>query len=468
MDQISTRRSPVPPDGTAAARMVASFAAEEFRGLRLAFRLRLVALMMVAAFLVLISPWPQVLYTHALMLGFVVTGGLSLIPARKPASGPAEWTRWLVPLADVALTTFALMSPNPFGGEDWLTPPLRLRLDNMPYLMMFVAISTLSYSPRQVMWTGICGALCWITATLWAASLPGVSVSFVGGGGWALLSPTEQAWSVSDPNRVLGAVTAKQIFLLLVVSGLLAAAVQRSRMLVLRQVRVEGERAQLARYFSPNMVEELTDADRPLGAVRTETIAVLFADIVGFTGISEAQPPEQVIALLREFHARMQAIVFAHHGTLDKYLGDGLMATFGTPRPGPRDAANALAAALDMMAAVGAWNTARLKSEDVPIRIGIGLHWGPVVLGDIGDENRLEFATIGDTVNVASRLEHMTRELEATIVASAALVEAVKAVAPPAAADRLLASLVPAPARHVRGRSGEVALFVHPRDVGVS
>lgn len=225
MDQIATRRSPAPPIGTAAARMATAFATEEFKGLRLAFRLRLVALMMVAAFLVLISPWPQVLYTHALMLGFVVTGALSLIPARKPGSGPAEWTRWLVPLADVALTTFALMSPNPFGGEDWLTLPLRLRFDNMLYLMLFVAIATLSYSPRQVMWTGICGALCWLAATLWAISLPGVSFSFVGGNRWELLNPTQQAWTVSDPNRVLGAVTAKQIFLLLVVSGLLAAAV---------------------------------------------------------------------------------------------------------------------------------------------------------------------------------------------------------------------------------------------------
>lgn len=237
---------------------------------------------------------------------------------------------------------------------------------------------------------------------------------------------------------------------------------------MLRQVRVEGERAQLARHFSPNMVEELADTGRPLGTVRTETVAILFADIVGFTGLSETRSPEEVIALLREFHARMQAIVFAHHGTLDKYLGDGLMATFGTPRRGPRDAANALAAALDMTEAVRAWNVARVENNDVPIRIGIGLHWGPVVLGDIGDESRLEFATIGDTVNVASRLEHMTRELEAEIVASATLVEAVKAAAPPDAAERLLADLVPTPARRVRGRSGEVALFVRPRVASVS
>jgi adenylate cyclase len=468
MDQIVTRRSSMAPNGTAVARMAAAFATEEFKGLRLAFRIRVVVLVMIAIFLLLISPWPQILYSHALMLGFVATGAVALIPARKPASGPAEWTRWLVPLADLALATFALLYPNPFGGEEWLTLPLRLRLDNMLYLVLFVALSTLTYSPRQVMWTGICGALCWIAATLWAISLPGVGFSFEGSSQFKLLSPTQQALAVSNPNKVLGVLVAKQIFLLLVVSGVLAASVWRSRSMVLRQVQVEGERSQLARYFSPNMVEELADADRPLGAVRTETIAVLFADIVGFTGLSEAQPPEAVIALLREFHARMQAIVFAHHGTLDKYLGDGLMATFGTPRPGPRDAANALAAALDMMEAVGAWNMARVKNEDVPIRIGLGLHWGPVVLGDIGDENRLEFATIGDTVNVASRLEHMTRELEATIVASAALVEAVKAAAPPAAADRLLANLVPAPARHVRGRSGEVALFVRPRSVDVS
>ena len=443
-----------------ADRIADAFAAEEYKGLQLAFRLRLIALGLIALFLLWLSPWPQVLYFHALMLGFVATGLLSLTrDATRPGPSPAACTRWLLPVADLALVTFAVVQPNPLGGEEWFTPPLRLRLDNSLWLLLFVALATLTYSPRQVIWTGISGALCWIAATFWIGTLPGSVFTFRNGEGWYAMTPEQQTAAVVNPYSVSGIALTKQVFLLLVVSGLLAAAVQRSRMLVLRQVRVEGERAQLARYFSSNMVEQLADADRPLREVRTETVAVLFADIVGFTGLSEAKTPEQVIALLREFHARMQAVVFAHQGTLDKYLGDGLMATFGTPHPGRRDAINALGAARHMAETVQAWNRLRQHEGAEPIRIGIGLHWGPVVLGDIGGDNRLEFATIGDTVNVASRLEQMTRELEAEIVASGALVAAVETIAQPEA-EHLLDGFVRYPQRPVRGRSAELEMFV--------
>jgi adenylate cyclase len=451
---------------TVADRIAGAFAAEECKGLRLAFRLRLIALALSALFLLYLTPGLQVLYTYALMLGFVVTGLLSLIrdPAR-PGPSPAGWTRWLLPFADLALVTFAVITPNPFGGDEWLTLPMRLSFDNSLWLLLFVALSTLTYSPRQVLWTGISGAICWTVATLWIGTLPGVS--FVGRypPRWQAMTLEQQAATVSSPHGVSGITLAKQTFLLLVVSGILAAAVQRSRSLVLRQARIEGERTQLARYFSPNMIEQLADADRPLGEVRTETVAVLFADIVGFTGLSETKAPEQVIGMLREFHARMQAVVFTHQGTLDKYLGDGLMATFGTPRPGPRDAANALAAVRDMAGALQAWNLARRNEGAEPIRIGMGLHWGPVVLGDIGGDNRLEFATIGDTVNVASRLQELTRELQAEIAASAALVAAVGASIPQAEAERLLDGFVRSPPRAVRGRSGELEIFVRRRAV---
>ncbi|HLN10721.1 MAG TPA: adenylate/guanylate cyclase domain-containing protein [Xanthobacteraceae bacterium] len=451
---------------TAADRMADAFAAEEWKGVRLAFRLRLIALALTAMFLRILTPGLEVLYTYALLLGFVVIGLLSLIrdPARS-APSPARWTRWLLPFADLALVTFAVIQPNPFGREEWLTLPLRLGLDNALWLLLFVALATLTYSPRQVLWTGISAAICWTAATLWIGNLPGVAFAFRFGQGWEALPPEQQAVAVSSyfAHGVSGTLLAKQMFVLLVVSGILAAAVQRSRSLVLRQARIEGERAQLARYFSANMVEQLADADRPLGEVHTETVAVLFADIVGFTGLSETQAPEQVIGMLREFHARMQAVVFAHQGTLDKYLGDGLMATFGTPRPGPRDAANALAAVRDMADALQAWNLTRQRLGAAPIRIGIGLHWGPVVLGDIGGDNRLEFATIGDTVNVASRLEHMTRELDAEIVASAAVVVAAKAAIPHAESERLLAGFERAPPRPVRGRSAELEIFVRRR-----
>jgi adenylate cyclase len=419
---------------------------------------------LVAVFLLVVNPWPEVLYYDALLLGFIGVGALSLIPPRGNArAGPAGWTRWVVPLADLALATFAIAYPNPLGGDEWLTLPLRLRIDNFLYLLLFVALATLTYSPRQVIWTGVCAALCWTAATLWIAHQPNVRFILGAGESWGSLSPAVQATTYVDPNTLTAVALLKQVLLLLIVAAILAAAVRRARALALRQVRVEAERAQLARYFSPNLVEELADANRPLGAIRRSEIAVLFVDIVGFTRTAEAIGPEETIALLRDFHARMQAAVFAHRGTLDKYLGDGLMATFGTPLPGPRDAADALAAARDMASAITRWNDERRNTRRVPIAIGIGVHWGPVVLGDIGGENRLEFATIGDTVNVASRLEALTRDLDVEIVVSGDLVRAVRSSVPMMDADALLAGFTRAEAQALRGRDAPIEIYARER-----
>ena len=141
---------------------------------------------------------------------------------------------------------------------------------------------------------------------------------------------------------------------------------------------------------------------------------MLFADIVGFTEWAEQHSPGEVIGLLREVHAKLEAAVFEHDGTLDKYLGDGLMATFGTPRRGPRDAANAIACAQSMVSAIDAWSAA--QTEPNRIRLSVGIQYGEVVIGDIGSARRMEFTVLGDTVNVASRLEAATRELGCRIL----------------------------------------------------
>ena len=148
---------------------------------------------------------------------------------------------------------------------------------------------------------------------------------------------------------------------------------------------------------------------------------MLFVDIVGFTQYSADKDPQEVIGTLRDFHGRMEHEVFAHQGTLDKYLGDGLMATFGTPTPSEQDASSALDCAFAMMASVDKWNRTRREAGHPEIRASFGLHYGPTVLGDIG-ASRLEFAVLGNTVNVASRLEALTRQLGVELIASDDLV----------------------------------------------
>src|SRR6202012_2331876 len=196
--------------------------------------------------------------------------------------------------------------------------------------------------------------------------------------------------------------------------------------LLIRHAAVERERGNLARYFSPNVVEELSKNDEPLKQVRAQNVAVLFVDIVGFTAFAAVRTPEEVVHTLREFHALMEQEVFRHSGTLDKYLGDGLMATFGTPFVGEADASNALRCAQAMIAAADRWNGQRKQAGETPIRVSFGLHYGPVVLGDIG-LTCLEFAVIGSTGNAASRLEALTRALGFSLVASDDLVTHAKA-----------------------------------------
>jgi PAS domain S-box-containing protein len=193
-----------------------------------------------------------------------------------------------------------------------------------------------------------------------------------------------------------------------------------------RLSEAERKRANLARYFSPNMVEGLMQSGGRLDEARTQRVTVLFADIWGYTNVSAAMPPLQLMTLLRELLRMFERVIFANGGTLDKFLGDGLMATFGTPEAGPRDAANALACASQMADQIARWNRKRRQNGLKPMLLGIGLHHGDVVLGDIGSERRMEFAVIGDTVNVASRIQEMTRSLNIAVLASDEVIEAAR------------------------------------------
>jgi PAS domain S-box-containing protein len=188
----------------------------------------------------------------------------------------------------------------------------------------------------------------------------------------------------------------------------------------------DRKRANLARYFSPKMVEILAQTDRPLGRVRRQEIAVLFIDIVGFTSISETSAPERVVALLRSFYRRMSKVIFAHGGSIENFSGDALMALFGVPDRSPRDAASGLLAALGMMDQLDRWNAQRVGSGRNAIEAGISAHFGTAVLGDIGTRESMTFTAIGDTVNTASRMQALCRDLGRRLVVSQPLVDRVR------------------------------------------
>jgi adenylate cyclase len=238
------------------------------------------------------------------------------------------------------------------------------------------------------------------------------------------------------------------------------ANVAKLREMDRQRMAAERARNNLSRYFSPNIVELLAAQDEPLGAGRRETVAILFADIVGFTRIAEVMAPEDVLALLREFQTRMTSQIFASGGTIDQYLGDGILAVFGVPAASRNDAANALNCAEMMLHALDCWNDERQGSGDARLDIGIGLNYGPVVLGDVGSEHSMSFAVIGDTVNTSARLQALTRSLGTPLVVGDAVVEAIRASSPEIAAERL-GELEDRGEYSLRGRASPVRIWTH-------
>ncbi len=195
---------------------------------------------------------------------------------------------------------------------------------------------------------------------------------------------------------------------------------------VRERIRVKGL---FARYVHADVVRELIDGEDQISLTGEEReITVLFSDIRGFTTLSEQVEPAAMVAQLNEYFEAMVDVVTEHDGAVDKFLGDGLMAIFGAPVRCEAHAERASAAALAMVDRLELVNADRARRGLAPLRIGIGLHTGRAVVGNVGSPPfRVDFTAIGDTVNLTARLEAMTKELGVTIVASGATADAVDA-----------------------------------------
>jgi len=184
-------------------------------------------------------------------------------------------------------------------------------------------------------------------------------------------------------------------------------------------IREQRERRRLSQFFSPEVLREVVRQrdGAPLGSSR-RLVTVLFADIRGFTSLAEKLEPEEVAAMLREYLSEMTEVVFKHGGTVDKYMGDCVMALYNAPLEDPDHAMNALRTALEMQErtlAVSARWEARLGAA---IRSGIGISTGEAVVGTMGSRQRLEYTAIGDAINLGSRLEALTKEYGVAIIMS--------------------------------------------------
>lgn len=433
-------------------RNLKAFAEEERQGIMLAARVRLLALTVVVAWVAFDSPTTGFAYYFYLLeiCAFIVLGGLQFLCAYKRIHTLP--LTYIFIAIDCLLLAFIFSYQLPSDPSP-LPPAIAMDTSRFLYFFMFLMQATFSFRPLLVLWCGLCIVTARGGMWLWHLRQPEAYSDL------DLAEQSVEAWleAGTDLNFLFLRFAASELIVVLLVSAGLAVVVKRSRSLVNSRLLAERRRANLARYFSPNVADRLNQSVSEFSTAKQQNVAVLFADIVGFTKLCEKASAQDVIELLRGYHDRLGDAVFANNGTLDKYIGDGLMATFGTPDSTPQDASNAINCAFDMLHALETWNIEREETGLAPVRVGIGLHWGPVVVGDIGNDRRLEYTIIGDTVNTASRLEQLTRSLSASLVVSDELMREVD--------TRLLKpiydskKLVDMGEQNIRGRASRVTVW---------
>lgn len=393
---------------------------EKMEGHRLAVIARTVALLMVMILLPFLNFSWNVLYYEVIVFFFIILGWLQY---RMASVGYSKIELVLI-LLDLVLLTLVFITPNPFT-DDLFPTAFQYRFDNFIYFFMILAVATLAYSWRTVWAIGTWVAILWLLGVA-AVAYFGRQIPELDIAARETFEGYDLLIEFLQPNSVVLGVRIQEVLMFIIVAAILATKGYRTNRLLMEQAEVAAERANLSRYFPSSMVDTLASTNHDIGAVRSQEVAVLFTDIVGFTHFAENHPPEEVMELLRVYHEFVERAVFENNGTLDKYIGDGVMATFGTPDRRPDDAANALKAAQQVMRDATAFSEKRQDEGLDAVEISIGVHYGPVILGDIGPARRLEFAVVGDTVNVASRLEAATRELDCHCVVSDDLIKTAK------------------------------------------
>lgn len=215
-------------------------------------------------------------------------------------------------------------------------------------------------------------------------------------------------------------------------------------------ISLEQTKENYRRFFSPEIGEEIEVGEIVVGrgGSKVADVAVLFTDIAGFTKLSEKMDPQDVLDLLSEYQTLMVDAIFQHKGTVDKFIGDAVMANFGTPKSHGNDAQNAFNCGVLMNRKLGEWNEERQGAGLPVIHHRIGIHFGTCVVGNMGSEQRLEFAVIGDAVNVASRICDACKNFDSNFLISADVASRIT--------HELLSEDVPDV--RIRGREGSIDL----------
>ncbi len=309
-----------------------------------------------------------------------------------------EWLLYVSVVADMSLLMGLIYS---FHYKYAQPAVFYLKAPTLFYVFVFIALRALRFEARFVVFAGVTAAAGWIVLILYA----------LGGRGGPDNATTDFVEHLTS-NAFLIQAEADKLLAILLTTAVLAVAISRARNLLVRAVSEGAAARDLARFFDPGVADRIRGAAMAIRAGEGELrdVAILTVDLRGFTRLSVEMAPAEVMNLLQDYQGRVCPLITRNGGSIDKFLGDGILASFGAVAPSETAAADALRAADAVMAAADRWAAERRAAGLDTLSIGLAVSSGRVVFGAVGDGERLEFTVIGDAVNLAAKLEKHNKE----------------------------------------------------------
>lgn len=335
------------------------------------------------------------------LAAFVAAAVLRLIVAHR-GRAPGWFVGGLI-VADMTLLLLLIWS---FHIQYEQPPAFSLKAPTLLYVFIFVALRTLRFEVRYVILAGGTAAVGWMILASWAVFAdPGMV--------------TRDYVHYLTANAVLIGAEIDKIITILVVTGVLSLALARARRLLVQSVVEAAAARDLSRFFAPGIATRITGAEHQVlpGHGEAREASILTVDIRGFTQLAKTLPPSDLIGVLVEYQSRMIPAIQKHGGSIDKFLGDGILATFGAVLPSETHAADALRALEAVITAADEWSRDRVDAGATSLVLGAAVVAGDVVFGAVGDESRLEYTVIGDAVNFAAKLEKHNKAIGARATA---------------------------------------------------
>ncbi len=336
------------------------------------------------------------------------------------------WLIYLSVVIDMALLMGLIFS---FHLKYAQTAAFYLKVPTLLYVFLFIGLRALRFEARLVMFSGVCAAAGWTWLTYYVST---------GRGGPP--NRTHNFIEYMTSNALLVGAEVDKIIAILLTTAVLALAISRARHLLVRSVSEGAAARDLSRFFDPGVAARIRTAAMSIKAGEGELrdVAILSVDLRGFTRLSTELAPGEVMKVLQDYQGRVCPLITGNGGGIDKFLGDGILASFGAVAASPTAAADALRAADAVIEAADRWIAERQAAGLPPLTLGLAVSSGRVVFGAVGDGERLEFTVIGDAVNFAAKLEKHNKDEKTRAVtdsATYALAER-QGYSPPAARER--------------------------------